>query len=318
MSGMDHPIELDPPDISPYRSGNTGVDYTATLDSGRSGPHVAIVGLMHGNEPCGAVAIDFLFRNVRPLRGRLTLALANVAAYARFDPSWPGEARFVAEDMNRLWDDGVLDGPRGGPEIERARALRPLLAGVDALLDLHSMQGAGEPLALCGVAARGRALALGLGWPRWVVADAGHAAGRRLIDHPAFSGPGGTAAAILVECGQHWARATGRAAIEASLRFLLRFGMVGPEEAGPCLSPPPLPAQRVVEVTHAVAAETDAFAWARPFGAIEVVGPAGTVVGHDGGRPVATPYPDCVLVMPARRARRGQTAVRLGRLAGAP
>ncbi len=34
--------------------------------------------------------------------------------------------------------------------------------------------------------------------------------------------------------------------------------------------------------------------------------------GTDGDRPIATPYDDCVLVMPSRRLRRGESAVRFG------
>jgi hypothetical protein len=40
------------------------------------------------------------------------------------------------------------------------------------------------------------------------------------------------------------------------------------------------------------------------------------VIGHDGDRPVRTPYDDCVLVMPSRRLRPGESAVRFGRLVG--
>ena len=40
---------------------------------------------------------------------------------------------------------------------------------------------------------------------------------------------------------------------------------------------------------------------------------AGTVIARDGGRAVATPYDDCVLIMPSRRLDKGATAVRLGR-----
>ena len=44
--------------------------------------------------------------------------------------------------------------------------------------------------------------------------------------------------------------------------------------------------------------------------------PAGTVLGHDDGEPVTTPYDNCVLVMPSinRPLRAGVTVVRLGRL----
>ena len=42
-------IELIPPDIEPYRAGNTGVDYVTTFDSGSAGPHVLVTALTHGN-----------------------------------------------------------------------------------------------------------------------------------------------------------------------------------------------------------------------------------------------------------------------------
>ena len=70
-------------------------------------------------------------------------------------------------------------------ELARARELRPLLDEVDVLLDIHSMQQRCEPLMLCGPQDKGRALALDLGAPATVVADAGHSAGRRMRDYGA-------------------------------------------------------------------------------------------------------------------------------------
>ncbi len=48
-----------------------------------------------------------------------------------------------------------------------------------------------------------------------------------------------------------------------------------------------------------------------------MIAKAGTVLGHDDGEPVTTPYDNCVLVMPSsnRPLRPGVTVVRLGRLA---
>ena len=75
MSSASYPVELTAPDISSYRQGNTGIDYVTSFDSGRPGPHVLVCALTHGNELCGAIALDFLFRqSVRPKAGRLTLA----------------------------------------------------------------------------------------------------------------------------------------------------------------------------------------------------------------------------------------------------
>jgi len=103
-------VELSPPDIEPYRAGNTGIDYVTSLESGQPGPHVLVTALTHGNEICGAIALDRLFRaELRPSRGKLTLAFDNVAAYHSFDHRMPTASRFVDEDFNRLWSAATLD-----------------------------------------------------------------------------------------------------------------------------------------------------------------------------------------------------------------
>ena len=43
-----YPVEIAPPDIRPYRQGNTGVDYVHVLDSGKPGPNVMLQALTHG------------------------------------------------------------------------------------------------------------------------------------------------------------------------------------------------------------------------------------------------------------------------------
>lgn len=317
MNGTLHEIDLTPPDLDRYRQGNAGLDYVTTWTGPAPGPHVVVNALIHGNELCGAVALDQLVRlGVRPARGRLTFVFANVAACRAFDPANPLLARFLDEDMNRLWDPAVLDGARRSIELDRARALRPVYETADYLLDLHSMQNPGEPLTLCGMTARGRALARAIGYPRWIVADAGHAAGRRLLDHPRFGTPGPAGpTALLIECGQHREARSARVASEVTLRLLHHLDMVDPELAASVVGTGPAAPQHLVEVTDAVTATTDRFTYLVDHAGLDVIGRAGTLIARDGGREIRTPYDDCVLIMPARRLRRGQTAVRLGRLA---
>jgi predicted deacylase len=308
-------VELVPPDIAAYRNGNVGVDWVWRWTAAAPGPHVAVVAAVHGNELCGPIVVDRLHRlGIRPARGTLTLALANVAAYLSFDAQRPTASRFLDEDMNRVWDPAVLDGPRRTAERVRARALRPLLAEADALLDLHSMLHEGDPLILSGPTARGATLARAIGLPAWVVADAGHAAGLRLIDMPPFGDPDAAQTAILVECGQHWRRATAAVALEATIRFLAHFGIVDSAVfAAHRPAPGPQAAGGFVRVTDVVTVRTDRFRFTPDAHGMSVVPRAGTVIAWDGDDAVRTPYDDCVLVMPSRRARAGQTAVRLGR-----
>lgn len=108
--------------ITQYREGNAGIPYAHVLDSGRPGPQVAITALIHGNEVCGAHALDLLLREkFKPARGKLTLIFCNVAAYTRFDPNEPTASRFVDEDMNRVWGANALDSERRSIELDRAR-----------------------------------------------------------------------------------------------------------------------------------------------------------------------------------------------------
>ena len=309
-----YPIELQPPDIGPYRAGNCGIDYVSSFDSGNAGPHLMLAALTHGNELCGAIALDWLLRQgVRPLAGKLTLAFVNVAAYARFNLDDPRASRFVDEDFNRVWSIDALEGGRDSVELRRARELRALVASVDALFDIHSMQHATPPLMMCGMTGKARTLARQLGTPAHLVCDAGHAAGRRMRDYGDFADEDSPKSALLIECGQHWERASATVAIDAMLRFLLHFGAIGQEFAAPHLAPLPA-SQRVVEVTQAVTIESDAFQFAAPYVGMELIERAGTLIGHDGERPVATPYDNCVLIRPSMRLRKGETAVRLGRI----
>ena len=300
------PVELAPPDITPWLAGNTGVAGFTSFAGPAPGPHVMLVALTHGNELAGAIVLDQLLRaGPHPRCGRLTLGFANLAAFARFDRDQPTASRFVEEDMNRLWDAASLDGSRRSVELDRARAMRDLVESADVLMDLHSMLWPSEPLILSGSTARGQALAGAVGAPALVVADRGHLSGRRMIDYGNFADPDATATAVLVEAGQHWQPST-VATTQASVTGLLRhLGMI---EGGPVES-----TARFAEVTHVVTAATASFAFVRSFHGGEVVPHENTVIAVDGDAEIRTPYNDCLLVMPSLRPSRGHTAVRLAR-----
>ena len=304
------PVRIEAPDLTPWRQGNTAIDYVTTFESGRPGPHVMVTAIVHGNELCGAIVLDELLRaGVRLSTGRLTLAFANVDAFDRFDPEHPALSRYVDEDFNRVWSAEVLGGDRDSVELRRARALRPMVEEVDYLLDLHSMQYESTPLTLCGATPKGCDFARELGFPTHIVRDAGHAAGTRMRDFAAFGEAASPRNALLVECGQHWRPETVATARRVTFRFLDHFGVETPEP------PPPVDGAdaRLIEVTHPITVRSHRFRFTDPYRGMEIIEKAGTVIGYDGEIAVATPHDDCVLIMPSHRAVRGSTAVRLGR-----
>jgi len=311
----EYPVDIDNPDIEPYLAGNAGIKGITCFDSGKAGPHVMISAVVHGNEPCGALALDWLFRNdIRPTRGKLSLGFMNIDAYQAFDRKNPTATRWIDEDFNRLWDLSTLDGDRQSSELTRAREVRPWLETVDMLLDLHSMQRCQIPLMMAGPLAKGRDLAKRLGTPEHIVSDAGHAAGKRMRDFEGFGNPSSPKNALLFEAGQHWEAISGPRTIEIALRFLRMIDMIAPDAGVDFLSDRSLPPdQKVIEVIGPVTIQSSKFTFANEFQGMEVLAEAGTLIGHDGDNPVVTPHNDCVLIMPSMRLWKGQTAVRLGR-----
>jgi predicted deacylase len=312
-----YPIELGFPDIRPYAEGNTGIPYVFTFDSGVPGRHTMINALTHGNEVCGAIAVkELLDAGMRPRRGRLTLAFANVDAYQRWDPAQPDASRYVDQDFNRVWSVSTLDdASRDSSELRRARALRPVVDSVDWLLDLHSMHERSAPLNVCGPLDKGIALARELGIPAHIVSDAGHPEGRRMRDYAQFGEAGSPKNALLVECGQHWEAAAVTMARQCCARFLVLAGNVDAADLPAGWLAPPAAAVQVVQVTEPVVARSTDFRFAAPYTGLECFPEAGTVIGWNDGEPVTTPYPNCVLVMPSlRQVRAGVTVVRFGRL----
>lgn len=303
-------IYTNPPNLSAWRAGDGTIPGVITRDSGRSGPHVALLSLTHGNEYAGAIVLDRLLRDgLRPQKGKISFAFVNMAAFERFDPRHPTLSRFIDEDLNRVWDEAALSGPRNSVELSRAREIRPLVDQADVILDLHSMLWPSDPLILCGPTHRGKMLARGIGCPPLVVADNGHANGPRMIDYVAGKANGATA--VLVEAGQHWtpdAVDTSLAAVAGLLRHL------NIADCHPALPPPP-PAgpSRFAEVTDLVTARTSTFSFVRAWTGGDVIPKRDTVIATDGATEIRTPYDDCLMIMPSLRPGRGHTAVRLAR-----
>ena len=225
------PVELKAPDISRWAAGNTGTAYVWSFDSGQPGPHVMVQALTHGNEICGALALDWLLgqqAHWQVPQGRLTLAFGNLEAFARWDPQDPDRSRYVDEDFNRVWADDALFGARDSIELRRARELQPFVDAADLLLDMHSMREPCKPLMVCGASGRGgekgAALARRLGVPEVLLIDTGHPAGLRMIERGAFGDPAAARTALLIECGQHWERDAEVVALDTLLRFLGHSG----------------------------------------------------------------------------------------------
>ncbi|MEO0594354.1 MAG: succinylglutamate desuccinylase/aspartoacylase family protein, partial [Myxococcota bacterium] len=121
------------------------------FDGPKPGPVVALIGSMHGNEPCGAYAVNKLHQELRLdtlnlERGSLVLVIGNPRAIEE-------GSRFThgGVDLNRVFDFEFLNTV---PESEwayehrRAAEMRPYLEEWDAVLDLHSTSFPTEPFGI--------------------------------------------------------------------------------------------------------------------------------------------------------------------------
>ena len=301
-------IEVGPRDLSPYRKGNTGIDYVHRFASGKPGPHVLINALTHGNEFCGMVAAtQLLDAGVRPLIGTLTVSFSNVEAYETFDPAKPFDSRQLVHNLNRIWSSAWLDGTEDSPELRRARALRPVVAAADHLLDIHSTSQDVEPFWVYPGFDRNSEVALALGRPRvHLVMPEGLGSGTPVIQHGHFGSTDGHGTALVVECGQHFKRASGEVATAAAHGFLAHFGLIEREPV-----PPPAAPKRF-ELLQVHVVQTTEFRFVGPCVGFEVFA-KDELIATDGVVEVRAPCDECTILMPARTAIVGREGVYLAR-----
>ncbi|HEX6980965.1 MAG TPA: succinylglutamate desuccinylase/aspartoacylase family protein [Alphaproteobacteria bacterium] len=308
------PIEVLPVDISGFRHGNTGIDYVHRFTSGRPGPHVVVNALTHGNEFCGVTALLWLFKHaVRPRHGTLTLSFANVAAYERFDREHPLDSRFIDRDFNRVWSQDVLAGDDRSAEARRARELLPVYAAADALLDIHSTTYAVRPMLVYAALDKARRLAADLRAPTThIVSPGAKHAGGLLIEYGNFGDADAPNTALVVECGQHFARSSGEVAIQATLRFLDRFGMLERDFAEAWIAPVPDVKPDIYEISEVRVCKGASACFVRQLEGFEEFA-VGELIGHDGEDEIRAPYDRCAVIMPKFQLVVGREMVTLAR-----
>ncbi len=318
-SALSVALELTPRDLSAYRAGNTGVPYAFYFDSGVPGPRVAINALTHGNEFCGMVAVCALLdAGLRPDRGSLSLSFANVAAYESFDANAPFESRQLVHNLNRIWSEAELAGTERSPELDRAREMRPVFDAAHALLDIHSTSQAVPPFFVFASGAHNLAsisLADGIGFPPvQLLMPGGMQTGTPLIEYGPFgsgsprgAGPHspGAGGALVVECGQHFAKSAGVVATQVSLAFLRHTGVLSAPSAAQWSvrltgsnvfdGPHPKPQRFELLTTHVI--RTPGLTWVRPLRGMEVFA-KDELIGTDGDFEIRSPCENCTVFMP--------------------
>jgi len=111
------------------------------FDSGKAGPHLVVLGAIHGNETCGPHALrkivsEFQSSARELVRGKLSVfPVCNPRAFE-------SNTRYIEENLNRVFE--IHPSPTSY-ERQLAAQICPWVETADALLDLHSMQSQGDP-----------------------------------------------------------------------------------------------------------------------------------------------------------------------------
>ncbi len=185
-----------------------------TLGDGE--PEVAIVGGIHGDEPCGTIAVETLIAADLDVDRPVKLIVANEKARAE-------DVRYLDEDLNRAFP--------GSPDAKthEGRLAHELLGEIRGceVLSLHSTQSYSKPFALVDeLDGHARTVCPYLSVEA-LVETAGYSEGR-LIFYPAV---------VELECGLQHSDTAAENAVQLSREFLVAVGALSAEEGRPRYHP---------------------------------------------------------------------------------
>lgn len=277
--------------------------WVASADGEMGRPLVGVIGALHGNEPAGLRAIERLLEDPSGLDSRLR---DGTVVFVHGNPRATEQGRRFTEggaDLNRLFGYAYLETLAREAwtyEHHRALELRPLLAELDALVDLHSASQPASPFAVCDGTKEGLALARKTGCRVCFGFDGPG----MLMSHVSI---GALVArgkpALSVECGQHDAPEAADAAYDVMTRFL---GALGVTDHPPAETPGP-----TYELFARVVKPTNEFRLTREYASFDRLEP-GDVLGAGEGVTV-TVDEEVYLLLPTPKADRGEDIVYLAR-----
>lgn len=202
-----------------------GTNYVVELDSGRPGPSAGVIACTHGNEPAGLAAIKYLLSDLILKCGKLYFIIGNPQAAFKYFTSdaeaHPHGCRYIDKNLNRLPE---IDAFKGSEfyEYQRAEALLPVLSNLDGVLDLHSTSSDAPPMLVCVDEASIEMMTKASFPFQHVITNINqHIEGKFLIELCDKA-----KVKILAECGQHESLDTSQRAVDISLAFLHRMGLI--------------------------------------------------------------------------------------------
>ena len=264
-------------------------------------PYIGVCGSMHGNEPCGALAIQRIARELEagsliPTSGTIFLIHANPKATALGVRHTPD-----SEDLNRLWDfqfERRLRPEVWGYEHHRVLELRHTLGNLDLFLDLHSAKAPTPAFGVSNGEAGIDDIARRIGISYLVQSWYG-LADKVIIGFLKLSG----IPALSVECGSHDDPEIAEKAYGIAMAFLRTTGAIHDgksTEAGDV---------QTVHVLETITKPSEDFRFDHPWTGFQEL-QAGTRVGCDRVTEIRASRP-CYVVLPNEEVETGDDVLYL-------
>lgn len=279
------------------------------------GPHLLLLGGVHGNEPCGDIALTRLLDDINAKR--VTITHGTITIVPVCNPEARAQnTRYTETNLNRnLY-------PKEAPESyedEVGNELCKILAQADLLVDFHSYRRGGPPFAFIGPQndENEQELARLTGVDHIVDGfQRAYEAANIKVDQRESMGTteylrtqGGRG--ITVECGQHDDPAAVEFAYQAALRVLDGLGVA---EITPDLRPPEHTRTPRLYHAHKVIYKERDGVLVRPFKNFESVEEGQIIARYEDGEDILCPF-DGLVIMPDPRPDMpvGEEWVYLGR-----
>lgn len=274
-----------------------------TIKAGSDGPSLLVFGSIHGNEPCGTIAIERLIDKFK--KKDIVLQCGTVTFIPECNhQAFSENKRFIDVNLNRIFkthDRSTF------LEEEYANFLVPFIDQADYFIDIHSTSAGGDPFIFDDIGSsetQELALSLGLpyilqGWPDLYKEDKGH------MDTLLYAASRNVSG-VLVECGQHNDPKSIDIAKQSILKTLQFLRMVTDEDR--CSKSTQ---SKLLHVYQVIYKKDDDFRWPRPLKPYQHV-QAGEILAATSDGDVVVKY-DSVIVMPNADAQIGEESFYLAR-----
>ncbi len=254
------------------------------------GPHLLVLGAIHGNEKCGTEAISRLWAELSA--GIVTLKSGTITCVPICNPdAYAQNKRFIDANLNRVIR--YHENP-SAIEHHRANEIIKLIAQADILLDLHSYSSGAKPFLFHDkedVAHASFATALDI--PDWITGwNDAYAKQSQLNegDTASYAHSLGKTA-ILVECGTHTDPAGGLVGYNCLRRALGHFGIT---DAPAGFAAPRKPsAHRLLDIVSKASSGSMTRDWKH----LDAVKSGDVIATYDNGTKLTAPD-DGVVVLP--------------------